>query len=167
MHARAGHVRGEPLAVRERNHAVVGALPDRDRHVDRAQLEPPGLDEREVVVDPAGDPARQRAPDHPRHRVGQLAGQRAAIHIVDEVAQRVGDLLPRHRGERRGPGLEKLLEVGARARRARELVDVLLPHARQEVEPLGVVRRGAGQARRRPAAVREQRGACERVRTAA
>src|SRR5215213_6907409 len=49
----ARDVSGQPAAVRARDHQVLPALPDLHRHADCANVEPPGLHEREVVVEPA------------------------------------------------------------------------------------------------------------------
>ncbi len=57
-----GNAGGEPLAVRERDHVVLVALPDRDPAGQRVQAEPPVRGEREVVV----PPAREAPP--PGHR---------------------------------------------------------------------------------------------------
>src|SRR5215213_3363275 len=45
-----GDVGGEPPAVREGNHAVLGALPDRHGHRDVRELEPPVTGEGQVVL---------------------------------------------------------------------------------------------------------------------
>ena len=57
------------------------------------EVESPRLDERHVVVEPA--PVRLAKPSRKtsRHPVGELAGQGAAVDVVDEVAERVGHLV--------------------------------------------------------------------------
>ena len=61
---------------------------------------------------------------------------------------------------------EPRLQLGSLGRGA-ELVDVLLPHAGEPVEPVGTPRADAGEAGRGPAASREQGGARDRARPAA
>src|SRR3954451_14933284 len=52
---RPGDVRRQPAAVLTGHHQVLLALPDLRGHLDGADLEAPGLDEGEVVVEPAVD----------------------------------------------------------------------------------------------------------------
>ncbi len=63
---RARDVRGQPLAVRERHHAVLRALPDGDGHADPGKVEAPRVHERDVVVEPAPDARRDRLVEHRR-----------------------------------------------------------------------------------------------------
>src|SRR5436305_1425567 len=57
----AGDVLGEPLAVREGDEEVGAAVQDQDRNGDLGDLESPGLDEGQVVVDPTVDTVGDRA----------------------------------------------------------------------------------------------------------
>jgi hypothetical protein len=45
----------QPLAVRDRNELILGAMPHLHGNLDLVELESPGLDEAEVVLDPAVD----------------------------------------------------------------------------------------------------------------
>ena len=112
-------------------------------------------------------PVRQRAAEHPGHRLGELAGQRAAVDVVDEVAQRRADLLARDRARARprtARGTPRARRASGRRRRT----------PRRSRAPC---RRGSRAprrrtARRRPgsrrlAAIRQQRRARQRVRAAA
>ncbi len=61
-----------------------------------AQVETPRLDECHVVVEPAPVRLAQALAGDGREPVGEVAGQRAAVDIVDEVAQRLRHLVARH-----------------------------------------------------------------------
>jgi hypothetical protein len=126
--AGARHVRGEPRAVGEGDHPVVRALPHRDRDPEVGQVEPPGADEREVVVAPAGDAGGDGPAERVRDHVGEVTGQRRLVDLVDQAAQLFCYLLPGHRREpgRNGvqEGLQRLTGLG----RGAELLEVLRPH---------------------------------------
>src|SRR5690349_21465143 len=51
----AGDARGQPVGVSDRDHEVLGALPEQRRDANLGELEAPRLRKGEVVVAPAGD----------------------------------------------------------------------------------------------------------------
>ena len=165
--ARAGDVRRQPLAVRERHEAVIAALPDRHRPGDRPDVEAPGADEREVVVEPPVDPGRERDTDLGEQVLGELARQRRAVGRPEQVAEGRRHLLDGGSGEADGHLLEERPQRRLARDRSTELLDVLGPHSRGEVEVGRVARADAGDRRRRDHAVGQERRAGERVGTAA
>src|SRR2546428_2522761 len=107
---------GEPSPVRERHHAILLALPDRDRHADARQVEAPVAGEGHVVVEPSPDAGSDRLTKRARQVLGELAREGRAIDRGDEVAESVRDLLggdPRQLCGRR-------LQVGPQLRGAGE-----------------------------------------------
>jgi uncharacterized protein (TIRG00374 family) len=86
--ARAGDVRGEPLAVRERDHPVLVTLPDRDRtwvgggRRCPAQGESPVAGERQVVVPPAGHARASGGGQAGRDVPGELSGEYGPVGSI-------------------------------------------------------------------------------------
>ena len=173
--AGAADVGGQPPAVRERDHPVLVALPDRHRcrlggHRRRglpAQGEAPVPGEREVVVPPARDAGVHRGAQGGGEVIGELPGERGLVGLEHQAAQRPGHALP---GEGAHHGRLLLQEGGQRGFAAQcraELRDVLGAHAGQPVQALRLIRRHPGDGGRRQAAPGQGRGAGQRVRPAA
>jgi hypothetical protein len=86
----AGNVRGQPFAVRRRDEHVGQPVADEHRHGDVGNVEPPRLQHREVVVDPAADTVhrpleRRLADDLHRLRAGQLRSIRLAhVEVLED-----------------------------------------------------------------------------------
>ena len=168
----AGDVRGQPLAVRWRDEDVGQPVADEDRHGDVRNVEPPRLQHREVVVDPAVDTVhrpleRRLADDLHRFRAGQLRSIRLAHVEVLEDRGRVDtdaflDLL-----------LQRL-ELGSEdvfaGERPAELLDVLRIHAGKPgflLQPGRSERRNTDLADRADDPIGQERRAREHVRSSA
>ena len=95
VHGRARHVRREPLAVGERHHQVLRALPDTDGHGDVGEVEAPRPDEREVVVPPAGDAVLEGLVEAVGEVVGDRAGQHRLVDLRHQAAERRDHLVRR------------------------------------------------------------------------
>src|SRR5580658_5481321 len=50
VRSHSGHVGGKPHAVRERHHEISTSLPNQDRTRDLVEIEPPRMDEGQVIV---------------------------------------------------------------------------------------------------------------------
>ena len=76
--ARARDVRGQPLAVRERDHPVLVSLPDGDSEGRRrdAHEEAPVTGERQVIVSPAGDAFTHGGTEGAGDEAGELPRER-------------------------------------------------------------------------------------------
>ena len=108
--------------------------------------------------------ARLKRPAQP---VGEVGGQHGRVDRSDQPAERLLELVGRRRQHRHHVLLDEgLVDLGSGAGGGVLLV-VLLGHAVEPVQPLGVVRRDAGDGRRGPAPAREQRRAGQRPRAAA
>jgi hypothetical protein len=143
---------GEVLAVRPRDDEVAGALHDERRHADVGDVEAPGADEGAVVVDEAVGAVLL---------VGRAAvGAERAPGAVEGGPVRVDELLG---VELSGLGVPGAGLAAALERRPQALGSV---HPAEPVEFLRVGR-DPGEGGDRQDAVRQQRRARERVRTAA
>jgi len=161
------HVFDEPLAVRERHHQILLPLPHRDRDADRRELEPPGADEREVVVEPPPRPAAERPMERRRHELAERAGHLGLVDLGDQAPELGHDLVRFHGAESlyvRSHPAEQLVGV-ARGERVLDLV--VLPHPHRPVQALRVVGRDPGDRRGGADAVGQQRRARERMGPAA
>src|ERR1035438_9891201 len=100
--AGTGNVGGQPLAVRERDHLVLVALPDGDRRGRGgwvpgrfpAEGKAPVLDERQVIVAPAGDAGVHRGSQGGGDIIGEVPGERGLVGGDHQAAQRPGHLGP-------------------------------------------------------------------------
>ena len=149
------------------DHPVVPALPDVDGDRDRPDVEPPRLDERQVVVEPAPETLAQGLAARRGAPLGECAGEGGTIHLVDQVAERVRDLGSGHGPEGRpGPVHERRQGFRALERRV-ELLDVLGSHVGEErvtcaipPSPNGATDATAATARTRSASRAAQARAC-------
>ena len=162
------HVRGQPLPVRERHHAVLRALPHGDGHADLREVESPRAHERDVVVEPAPDARRDRLVQHRRSRARRT--RRSAPPRRPARPSRRAP--PRDRRGVARSSFSASISRNASSASARldgraQLLDVLLRHAGEEVEPVRAERTDARGGGARDDAVRQQRRARERVRTSA
>ena len=143
----AGDPLGEPPPVRHRHETVVLSVQEERRPVDRAEVEAPRLEEGEVVVEPAVDAGLEAVRVRLEQELGERARQDGAI-LVSQQRRHDGDQLVGGRGEHR---LGLVLEVGPQRGLAlehlAELDVVLLAHALEKVEAVGVVWRDRGEAR--------------------
>jgi hypothetical protein len=161
----AGDVLGKPFAVGDRDEAILAPVPDRDRDADRVKIEPPRMQERQVVIEPSDAPAN--GVHQARVRLLRVfPGQRRAVRLRHEIAEDSEVL----RGA--GADLPRLaFQVGQELIRAAlsetHLLDVLLPHPGTPVEALTLLRRGAGDRRRGHHPIGKDRGTGQRVRAAA
>ena len=87
VNAGTGGVRAEPLAVGERDHVVLVALPDGRPAAEGVQAEAPVGQEREVVLEPAVDAVTDRGAQGRGQVVGELPGQRRRVGTGDEAAE--------------------------------------------------------------------------------
>ncbi len=145
------------------HHPVVASLPDVDRDADRGQLEAPRPDERHVVVEPAPIGLAQRLAEVSGHPLGEVTRQDPAIHVVHEVPEGFRDGIRGHHAPR---GACSLLEWDQRLwsfQRGGELLEILLAHALEEVDPFSWIGRHAGDRRGGADPIREQCRAGQRV----
>ena len=84
---RIWYVLRQPLAVRERHHPILSALPYSNWPLDLCQVESPVPGERQVIVPPTGDAARHCAADAAGHELRELAGQRHLIDLGDQASE--------------------------------------------------------------------------------
>ena len=125
----AGYVCGEPLTVAARDETVVAALEDEHRAADRAEVEAPVRDEREVVVDPAVAGRLEPVVVGLANPLGEDAGEDGLVGCAEERCEDPLDL--------RGARLEHVDAVALDRRPKRlfarehevELFDVLLAHS--------------------------------------
>ncbi len=161
----AGDVLGKPFAVGDRDEAILAPVPDRDRDADRVKIEPPRMQERQVVIEPSDAPAN--GVHQARVRLLRVfPGQRRAVRLRHEIAEDSEVL----RGA--GADLPRLaFQVGQELIRAAlsetHLLDVLLPHPGTPVEALTLLRRCVGDRRRGHHPIGKDRGTGQRVRAAA
>ena len=127
----------------------------------------PQGDEGEVVVDPAVDARRDGAGEAVVQKLRELAGERRAVDRGEERRDVVAQSLGPTCHERPRVALVERPERRLALEHGLELDDVLLPHALERVESLRVERRRGGETGCGDDAVREQRGAGERMRAAA
>ena len=99
--------------------------------------------------------------------LGVVARDRRAVDLVDEVAESRSDLRTRQSEDPLPCRCEVRGQVRLAAERGAELVVVLRAHALEEVEPVRLPRRDAGDERGAEDTIRQQRGAGQRVRPAA
>jgi hypothetical protein len=151
----------------EGDHPVLAALPDRHRHPDAGQLEPPRPGERDVVVEPAPDAVGHRLAVRRRHIGSELAGERRHVDRRDKIAERRRHLLAGYANERLGLPLKVGLQLGRSGQRGPELLLVLPAHPCQRVQPLSAKRSHTGHGGAGQHLLAEQRGARQRMRAAA
>jgi hypothetical protein len=133
--------------VRDRDEAVVAAMPDAHRHLDPPDVESPIAEDRDVVVEPSPDPVAKRLTQLAGDELGVLAAQHLGVRRRDEVAQLGEHLVARGRPQRGSPAVHELLECLWAGAQGGELLQVLLAHAVQPVEPLGIDGGDAGDRR--------------------
>ncbi len=112
---RARDMSGEPLTVGERYEPILFPLPDRHWSADGVELESPVVDDREVVVEPSPNPARQDTAGG----VGELLGERPRQHSAVDLREQVAELGMEVAAVCAGEGRSVLLEVLAQLLAAR------------------------------------------------
>src|SRR5439155_12555826 len=136
----AGDVLRKPDAVAEGDELVLLPLAEQDRDADRREVESPRADECKIVVEPAVA-SRLDAGAHVLEQLGrELARRDLAVRRTEQGLPELDELL--------GLRGEQLCTLFLHRRAMRflaleddaELLDVLLAHAGEEVEPLDVVR---------------------------
>ena len=157
----------EPATVCDRDEPVVGAVQKQHGSVDGRDVEAPGPEEREVVVQPAVDAVGEAVGSALQHLVRELVGQNLAIGRAEQRLEERDDV----RGVRT-PQLSCVVLEEAPQRRLAfehgpELHEVRFTHAGQPVEPVGLVGRHGSQARCGRQPVAAERGARECVRATA
>ena len=152
----------------ERDHQVLAALPDRTGTVMSDSEKPQSLTKaRSSSHQPSavrGSPTSQL--DSAKWSAS-LRRQRLDVDGREQRGQLLRDLVAGDRGQGGSPLIEEDDELGLALLGDTELLEVVLAHARQEVQPVGVMGCDACDDQGGADAVGEERGARERVRTAA
>ena len=132
-----------------------------------ARSNPHGPGESEVVVEPAVDAGPQPLPEVGGEPVAVLVGEQGAVDVGQQGRQRRHDARPVGVAE----AGRFLVEIGAQGgltlEGRAELLHVLLTHAREEVQALGLPRSHAGDHESAGDPVGEQRGRRQRMRPTA
>ena len=130
--SRPSDVGGQPLHVCEWHHGVQAALPQGDWDADLAQVEPPRSGVGQVVVAPPHDALTAGRIDRGGEVLGELPGQRGAVHRRCQSTQSLRDLLGGD-GEESLPDIQERLQLLDTSEDRRVFRDVLLGHAVTDV----------------------------------
>jgi hypothetical protein len=94
-----GEVLGHPLAVSNRDEAVLPAVPERQRRSNVAHAEAPVVPERPVVIKPAPHAVRQGVGGLVDKVLRELSAQRPTVDVGDQIAEQSDDLVARGASE--------------------------------------------------------------------